>query len=141
MSIMRKSAVTLLYGDMDRDYADSTEASKFITTLLDAVIAIHKVHFMVTGNGSYAAHQALGDAYKDLHEGTDELAGSIMGCQQIGLTFSGINMLSSGAEVRKIYEYIETNRIMAGEESHIQNVVDEILDKLSKALFRLNRLS
>lgn len=131
---------SLLYSDMD-DYGDSSAASEFITKLLDAVTAMHKVHFMTTGPGSFAAHEALGDAYSDLEDGADALAESWMGCQKQGLTFSGVDSSSWSSEARKIYEYIESNRGVLGTESHIQNLVDEILDKLSRSLFKLDRLA
>lgn len=116
-------------------------AVKFISKLLDAVTAIHKAHLMTTGPGSFAAHEALGEVYGDLEDGLDSLAESFMGCNEASLKFSGVDMSKFGAEVRKIYKYIEENREMMGEESHIQNLVDEVLDKLARSLFKLDRLA
>jgi len=132
---------TLLYGNMEGETSDSSAAAQFIEKLLVAVDSIHKVHLMTTGPGSFAAHEALGDTYSTLDDGLDDLADSYMGCQYTGLEFKGVDVSSYSAEVRKIYDYVEANRLMMGTESHIQNKVDEILDGLSRSLFKLDRLA
>lgn len=132
---------TLLYSSMADHVADAGQASRFVARILDAVTAIHKVHLMTTGPGSFAAHEALGEAYDDLQEGADNLAESFIGCNETPLAFSGIDASRWSAEVRAIYEFIEENRAMMGNESHIQNLVDEILDKLARQLFKLDRLA
>lgn len=126
---------TLLYGGS----TNTGSAVEFITKLLDAVTAIHKAHLMTQGPGSFAAHEALGEAYGTLEDGLDNLAESFMGCKKVGLEFGGVG--AGAAEVRKIYDYIEANRAMMGAESHIQNLVDEILDQLARNLFKLDRLA
>jgi DNA-binding ferritin-like protein len=132
---------TLLYGNMDKGSADTSGAVQFITKLLEAVTTIHKVHLMTTGPGSFAAHEALGEVYGNLEDSLDNLAESYMGCTQNAITFEGVETGSYSAEVRKIYEYVEANRGMMGPESHIQNLIDEILDQLARDLFKLDRLA
>lgn len=133
---------TLLYGDASKGGkgGDAAKASEFISKIFEAVIAIHKVHLMTTGPGSFAAHEAL-NVYDDLDGAADGLAESWMGCTGLGLTFAGVDAKNFSAEVQKIYDYIEKNRMMMGEESHIQNEVDSICTLLASALFKLNRLS
>ena len=137
------SKATLLYGENESTEVEGGAGSAvaFISRLLDAVTAIHKVHLMTNGPGSFAAHEALGDVYSDLEDGLDDLAESFMGCQETGLSFQGVDASNYSSEVRKVYEYIEMNRDMIGSESHLQNLVDEILDKLAKSLFKLDRLA
>lgn len=132
---------TLLYGNMEGETSDSSAAAQFIEKLLVAVDSIHKVHLMTAGPGSFAAHEALGETYGALEDGLDGLAETYMGCQGVGLEFKGVDMGSYATEVRKIYDYVEANRAMMGTESHIQNKVDEILDGLSRSLFKLDRLA
>lgn len=132
---------TLLYGNMDKGSADTSGAMQFITKLLEAVTAIHKVHLMTTGPGSFAAHEALGEVYSNLEDSLDNLAESYMGCTQNAITFEGVETGNYSAEVRKIYDYVEANRGMMGPESHIQNLIDEILDQLARDLFKLDRLA
>lgn len=131
---------TLLYGDMNKG-SDGSGASEFISKLLEAAVIIHKQHLMTTGPGSFAAHEALGDVYDQLETGADNLAESFMGCKRVGLSFGGVDAKDFSSETRRIYEYIEANRMMMGSESHIQNLVDEVLDNLARNLFKLDRLS
>lgn len=137
---MAKDKSTLLYG-MEHGAGDSGSAAEFITKLLDAVTIIHKQHLMTTGPGSFAAHEALGDVYESLSDHADNLAESFMGCTGMGISFGGVNAENFSSETRRIYEYIETNRMMIGTESHLQNLVDEVLDSLARSLFKLDRLA
>ena len=132
---------TLLYGNMENDSADAGAAAEFISKLLDAVTVIHKQHLMTTGPGSLAAHEALGGVYDSLSDHADNLAESFMGCKGTGITFSGVPANDYSSETRRIYEYIENNRLMIGTESHLQNLVDEVLDSLARSLFKLDRLA
>lgn len=131
---------TLLYGGTTNT-SDGDAASEFINKLLEAAAAIHKQHLMTTGPGSFAAHEALGDVYDELESGADNLAESFMGCKRTGLSFAGVDAKDYSAQVRAIYDYIEANRGMMGTESHIQNLVDDVLDKLARNLFKLDRLA
>jgi DNA-binding ferritin-like protein len=138
---MKRNATLLYGGSGEETYGDAGQTVEFISKVLDAVTAIHKQHLMTTGPGSFAAHEALGDVYGDLEDFGDNIAESVMGCRKVGLTFNGVNGTDYSAETRAIYEWIEENRAMAGSESHIQNIVDDILDKLSRSLFKLDRLA
>lgn len=129
---------SLLYGTEKN--ADSGAATEFISKLFDAVTAIHKVHLMTTGPGSYAAHTALG-VYSELEDAADGLAESWMGCTKGKFNFTGVDTSNYSAEVQKIYDYIESNRMAMGSESHIQNDIDAICTLLSTALFKLNNLA
>jgi DNA-binding ferritin-like protein len=131
---------TLLYGSADK-YGNSADATAFIEKMLSAVDTLHKVHLMTTGAGSFAAHEALGETYEALEDGLDGLAESWMGCTKQAVEFKGVDVSSYSAEARKIYDYIEANRALMGGESHIQNLIDDILDKLARNLFKLDRLA
>jgi DNA-binding ferritin-like protein len=131
---------TLLYGSSEK-YGNSSDATAFIEKMLTAVDTLHKVHLMTTGAGSFAAHEALGETYSSLEDGLDALAESWMGCTKQAVEFKGVDVSSYSAEARKIYDYIEANRALMGGESHIQNLIDDILDKLARNLFKLDRLA
>lgn len=138
---MAKSPISLLYGD--ESSANDADASAFITTLMHGVTAIHMHHIMVTGTGSFAKHMALG-VYDDLQEAVDGLAEAFIGCTGMALSFSGGTfelMDEAVQQVQAIYDYVETNRSMMGDESHIQNEIDGICTLLSSALYKLKRLS
>jgi DNA-binding ferritin-like protein len=131
---------SLLY---DSDTGDASAASEFIARLLNGATAIHMHHLMVTGAGSFARHMALG-VYDDLTEATDKLAEAYIGCTGTPLVFKGGTVTMNPdcvAEVKALYEYVETARGAMGTESHIQNEVDGIATILSGALYKLTRLS
>lgn len=139
MSMMGKTS--LLYGT--EGTSTDTGASQFISRLMHGANAIHMHHLMVEGPGSFAKHMALG-VYDDLREAVDTLAEAWMGCTGMKVTFSaGSFELSpdATAEVQKIYDYVEQNRTLMGDESHIQNEVDAICTLLSSTLYKLTRLA
>lgn len=134
-----KSA-SMLY---ESDSGNAGGASEFIARLLHGSTMIHMHHLMVTGQGSFAKHMAL-DIYNELASLTDGLAEAYIGCTGMPLAFKGgaFTMGSDPvADVKALYEYVETARMAMGTESHIQNEVDSISTLLSSALFKLNRLS
>lgn len=122
-----------------------TTPSEFIATLLNGVTMAHMHHFMVTGPGSYAKHMALNDLYNDLQDATDELAEAFIGCASgEPLKFkavAGPDLTSPVADVEALYQFVEYKRDAMGEESHIQNQVDEICSIISRALYKLRRLA
>ena len=140
MSMLTKGP-SLLYGS-DKG-GDSSAASEFITRLLHGSTMMHMHHLMVTGPGSYAAHTALG-AYGELADLTDGLAEAWIGCTGMTLSFNGGAMqigTDPKADVKALYEYVESARTAMGNESHIQNEVDGICTLLSSVLYKLNRLA
>lgn len=132
---------TLLYGNMESDKSDAGAASQFIERLLMAVHMIHAAHLMTSGPGSFAAHEALGDVYSKLEDDLDRVAEVYMGCQGAALSFKNVDMSTYGAEAWKIYDYVEANRMMMGTETHIQAAIDDLLNNLSRDLFKLDRLA
>lgn len=141
MTMMNKPKPTSLLYESDK--GDASAASQFITRLLHGATVIHMHHLMVTGPGSYAKHTALG-FYNDLAEAADGLAEAYIGCTGMPLTFGGGSFTLGTdcvADVKALYEYVESARSAMGTESHIQNEIDSICTMLSSALYKLNRLS
>lgn len=119
-------------------------ASDFITKLLDSVSITHMHHFMVTGQGSYAKHMALGELYDEIQELTDGLAEEVMGTYNFGLHFVGDHSYKVSDsllnDTQAIYNFIEAHRGALGPRSHIQNSVDGLCTALAHALYKLRRL-
>lgn len=119
-------------------------ASDYIAGLLAGVTMAHMHHFTVSGPGAYAKHMALGSLYEDLQGNVDELAEAFMGCTGQALKFSAASV-SVGpdpvADVRALYAFAEGKRAAMGDESHIQNLVDEVCSTISTALYKLTRLA
>lgn len=143
MSMLTKpmsKPASLLY---ESDKGDASGASEFITRLLHGATMLHMHHLMVTGQGSFAKHMAL-DVYNDLASAADGLAEAYIGCTGTPLSFGGGSVTigtDCTADVKALYEYVETSRNVMGSESHIQNEIDGICTLLSSVLYKLNRLS
>jgi len=67
-----------------------------------------------------------------------------MGCTGVPMAFGGGSFeigRDPVADVKKLYEFIETGRGAMGKESHIQNEIDELCTIVSSALYKLTRLA
>jgi len=123
------------------------QAAEFIAVLLHGVTAIHMLHLLCKGPGSYAKHVALGDLYEGLEDLADSLAESYFGCASLieeypSTKFPSFSTTSSAVNyVEQLYEYVEEKRSKMGSESHIQNTVDEICSLISSALYKLKELA
>lgn len=138
MPMMKKTS--LLYG---AEGSNASAASEFISRLMHGATMLHMHHLMVTGQSSFAKHMAL-DIYNDLASAVDGLAEAYIGCTGQPLSFAG-GQFTLGtdcvADVKALYDYVETARDAMGTESHIQNEIDTICTLLSSALYKLNRLA
>lgn len=123
------------------------QAAEFIAVLLHGVTAIHMLHLLCKGPGSYAKHVALGDLYEGLEDLADSLAEAYFGCASLieeypSTKFPSFSTTSSAINyVEQLYEYVEEKRSKMGSESHIQNTVDEICSLISSALYKLKELA
>ncbi len=124
------------------------EAAEFIATLLHSVTATHMLHLLRKGANAYARHIALGDLYDGLSDMTDKLAEAYFGCDEGGLIteypatkFPAFDVeVDPLAYVKDLYQYVEAQRKAMGDESHIQNIVDEICSLMSTAIYKLRDL-
>lgn len=128
---------TLLYGS---ETVNAKDGSEFIAMMLNGVTIAHMHHLMTP---SYSKHMALNELYTNLEEYTDSLAEAFMGCVDSRLAFGpqsfqlGVDPI---ADIKKLYDYAEQKRGMMGNESHIQNIVDEICSAYATALYKMKQL-
>lgn len=124
------------------------EAAEFIAVLLHAVTATHMLHLLRKGPNAFARHIALGEVYSGLSDLTDELAEAYFGCDDGGLIteypsikFPSFDVDTDPLEyVKELYTYVESKRKAMGDESHIQNIVDEIASLISTTIYKLRDL-
>lgn len=124
------------------------DAAEFVAMLLHAVTATHMLHLLRKGPNAYARHIALGELYGGLSDLTDELAEAYFGCddgelisEYPSIKFPSFDLETDPLEyVKELYKYVETKRKAMGDESHIQNIVDEICSLISTAIYKLRDL-
>jgi DNA-binding ferritin-like protein len=58
------------------------------TEMMNAAVSFHRLHLKVTGDGSYAAHKALGNFYDGLHGYADTLVESYQGAAEKLLSYT-----------------------------------------------------
>lgn len=55
------------------------DMGKLIADFLESVTVVHKAHLKITGEGSFAAHKAMGEFYDEISNLTDNIAESYQG--------------------------------------------------------------
>jgi len=112
----------------------------FTLALLNSATCAHLQHWQTK---NYAAHKALGKYYAAIPGLVDRLAESYMG--RHGL----LGDFDEEFEIEKdpvryfkaLQKYVDESRQHLGDESELQNIVDEILDLINSTLYRLQNLS
>lgn len=118
---------------------------QFIAVLFLARDLAHRAHLRTTGPGSFAQHEALGEFYPAVVDLADTLAETYQGCE---LTLIDIPLLDNEfpgdieESMRAQLKWIKTNRYKAVEkdETHMQNIIDEIVALYDRTIFKLHFL-
>lgn len=131
--------------DIDTTEVEKSNISKFISKLFEAREMAHVFHLMVNGEmGSHATHTALGEFYESLLGFIDELTEVYQG--QYGLIENYDIIDTSSARERQytpyfenLSQFIKKNREVAipSGDSHLQNIVDEIVAINYRLLYKL----
>jgi len=119
--------------------------SKFFSKLFEARQMAHIFHLQVNGQpGSGWEHTALGDFYEKLLEFTDDIIETYQG--QYGIV-EGYEMIDTSATrdynslkyLQSLVEFIKKERYncLSEEDSHLQNIVDEIVALVYKTIYKL----
>jgi len=133
-----------LMGQQD-DVVEKSDVAKFISKLFEAREMAHVFHLSVNGEvGSHATHTALGEYYDALLDFIDELTEVYQG--QYGLVENFDIIDTSSAKERQyipyfesLTEFMKSNRTTAfnQEDSHLQNIIDEIVAITYRLLYKL----
>lgn len=118
---------------------------QLIAVLFLARDLAHRAHLRTTGPGSFAAHEALGDFYPAIIDLADELTEAYQGCE---LTLIDIPLLDNefpGEILESLIaqkDWIKANRYKAvkKEETHLHNIIDEIVTLYDRTIFKLKFL-
>lgn len=117
-----------------------TSISDFIAYLFSVRNGLHLHHLKQKGNGAYAAHIALNDAYEEILDFIDELAETAQTetLLEINIPTTSING-EALSYVKSVLSYVRNNRSIFPH-SFQQNILDEIEALLSKTIYKLTFL-
>jgi len=112
------------------------------TEMMNAAISFHKLHLKIKGEGSYAAHIALGDFYGGLHDQADTLVEGYQGVTEKLLSYkdSPIRTLDTVADgvgyLRDLYNMVNKLQGMMPY-SEIVNNLDLVKDSINSTKYKL----
>ena len=112
------------------------------TELMNAAISFHRLHLKVTGDGSFAAHTALGAFYEGLHDHADTLVEGYQGVAEKILTYTDMpirtldNVADVVAYLSDIYNSINKLQGMLPY-SEIVNNLDLVKDSINSTKYKL----
>ena len=122
-----------------------SEASKFFSKLFESREMAHVYHLSVKGDmGSYAAHVALGVYYEGILEFIDDLIETYQGQYELVENFEMID--TADTKTKSPIEYFEElvmfvkstrNTSLSAEDTHLQNVIDEVVGLIYRTLYKL----
>jgi hypothetical protein len=117
------------------------QPSEFFITLLHAATTAHILHLQTR---SYAQHMALGSLYEALPGLVDGIIESFQSKYGIvkeypsGYTASSKTPVEFVIDLRK---FVEESRTVIGDDSELQSALDEIIDTLNSAIYKLGFLA
>lgn len=123
------------------------DPSKFFSKLFESREMAHIYHLQTKGDGSFAAHKALNDYYDGILELIDSIIEIYQGQYEIINGYDVIDTQSTQSKERIEYfteftQFIKDTRYMAlsKEDTHLQNIVDEVVALAYRTLYKLKNL-
>lgn len=115
-----------------------------VGTLLQSRNQAHIYHWQTQGEGSYAAHTALGGYYEEIVGLVDGLVESTQGRYGILRGYKMQDTLREDGNYVKYFEalskFVEMTRTQVPQDSYIQNQIDEIVDLIETTRYKLVNL-
>ena len=119
----------------------SATPNDFFGKLFEARDYLHLAHLRITGEGSFAGHKALNEAYDGLLELADGIVEAYQGVH--GLMEIKVPQVIADNEpveyLQNLSAYIEINREQFAE-SWMQNEIDEVQKLIASTLYKLKYL-
>lgn len=112
------------------------------TEMMNAAVSFHRLHLKVTGDGSFAAHKALGEFYEGLHGHADNLVEGYQGVAEKLLKYTDmpIRTLDTTADavgyLRDLYNSVNKLQGMMPY-SEIVNNLDLVKDSINSTKYKL----
>lgn len=114
-------------------------AGELIMRCFHARTVAHVLHLKTR---SYAAHKALQKFYDEIVDLADEFAEAYIGCNGLIEDYPATCRMSSDAVtmLTDLYDWIDENRAGVSDESHLQNIIDEIQSLIDATRYKLKFL-
>jgi DNA-binding ferritin-like protein len=141
MSIQAPSTVS------EAPQVQQSEPAKFVSKLFESREMAHVYHLQITGEGSYAGHKALDKYYNGILDFIDEFVETYQGQYNIIENYDVISTEGTKSVDKIQYfidlaEFIKQTRKVAflEEDSHLQNIIDEVVGLIYRTLYKLKNL-
>lgn len=123
--------------------ASAESAALFASTILNAATSVHYLHFKTR---SFSQHETLGALYEALPGFADSLVEVWQGKYQTLLEFpsQGVTSPNDALDfVVKLQGFVVNNRFSfaSQEDTELQNIIDELLACIEKAIYKLKFLA
>jgi len=133
-----------LQPEIQTSEGSSTEVTKLFSKLFESREMAHIYHLQVNGEqGSHAAHTALNDYYDGILDFIDTLIETYQG--QYGIV-DGYDVIDTNntrtteklAYFEELVEFVKHARqAISAEDTHLQNIVDEVVALIYRTLYKL----
>jgi hypothetical protein len=133
-------------GGVEATESTKSEPAKFISKIFESREMSHIFHLQSVGEGSYAKHMALDSYYNDILGLNDDLIETYQGQYDIIGNYETIDSNSKEMDVIAYFielaEFIKSTRKIAfvAEDTHLQNIIDEMVALIYKTLYKLRFL-
>jgi hypothetical protein len=123
---------------------ENVSVSKFFSKLFESREMAHIYHLQVKGGeGSHATHIALNDYYENVLEFVDDLIETYQG--QFGLIEEYDVIDTKDTKSKEVVEYFnelasfikEGRKCISDEDTHLHNIIDEVVALVYKTLYKL----
>lgn len=123
---------------------EGKEVSNFFSKLFESREMAHVYHLQVRGDeGSFARHEALGKYYEGILEFIDDIIEIYQGQYGIVENYDIIDTSTTKSKepiayFEEVAEYVKhARKCISDEDTHIHNIIDEIVALVYKTLYRL----
>jgi hypothetical protein len=119
----------------------------FFSKLFESREMAHMYHLQTKGSGAFAQHMALGAYYEAVINYIDELVETYQGQYDLIEGYDVIDTKETGTKDKVAYftelaTYIKAERkIISAEDTHLHNIIDEIVALVYKTLYKLRFLN
>lgn len=123
-----------------------SEPSKFVSKIFESRQMAHVYHLQAKGDGAFALHMALDSYYNGILELNDELIEVYQGQYDIIENYENIegkpNAENAIQYFTELSQFVKDTRKIAflAEDTHLQNIVDEMSSLIYKTLYKLKNL-